>query len=187
MAKGERHMFVLKRLRRRRSGQPSRWLAGFLVVTTVLAGAVLGATAPATAGYVGHNMLRNWASGRCLDSNAAGDVYSLPCQFGNRYQLWEPRLVARSGYDVVTLWNVQTGRCLHQGKWWPNLQRGSLLTSSNVGDCNFMGRWEAQGSSWTVVRFQEYYYDTCIGSNNSRDVYYIGCNSTGYQKWRLGY
>ncbi|MEZ7005478.1 RICIN domain-containing protein [Streptomyces sp. AD55] len=51
---------------------------------------------------------KNVATGKCLDSNGAGKVYTLGCNGGN-YQRWTVR---ESGAGVVVWKNVATGRCL---------------------------------------------------------------------------
>ena len=39
--------------------------------------------------WVGNGFrLVNHDSGRCLDADGAGDLYTLPCQSGNNYQVW---------------------------------------------------------------------------------------------------
>src|SRR5262245_17255039 len=52
--------------------------------------------------------LRSWATGRCLDSNFAGNVYTLPCQIGNGFQSWQ--LIPNSDRWLVR--NEATGMCL---------------------------------------------------------------------------
>lgn len=67
-------------------------------------------------GYYYFYSIHSQATGRCLDSNAAGDVYTNPCQApGNAYQDWYWGPGNTSGYskftDVATslsLWGVDT-------------------------------------------------------------------------------
>ncbi|KND28198.1 hypothetical protein IQ63_33835 [Streptomyces acidiscabies] len=75
-------------------------------------GALFMSTTPASA-YVGENFLRNWETGRCLDADNTGSIYTLPCQQGNAYQTWEPNYIRHSTYDMVQVKNKATGRCLH--------------------------------------------------------------------------
>ncbi|WP_213450830.1 RICIN domain-containing protein [Rhizomonospora bruguierae] len=165
----------------------SGWLARLLVAVGVLAGAVLVSASPAQA-YVGPNLLRNWATGRCLDSNRNGNVYTSPCDAsrGNRFQLWQPEKIGQQDHDVVRLKNVETGMCISWGRWgYPVANRGTVYTSA---DCiQDLGAWEAWGTSWTMVQFRDIHIGGCLDSNGAGEVYYLECNSSGYQKWRLGY
>jgi hypothetical protein len=53
------------------------------------------------------------ATGKCLDSNFDGVVYTNPCQDGNQWQEW----AIASGWDslnnyVLNIWDIHTARCL---------------------------------------------------------------------------
>ncbi|WP_213453313.1 RICIN domain-containing protein [Rhizomonospora bruguierae] len=170
-----------------RSERSGHWLARLLVALGVLAGAVLVSASPAQA-YVGPDLLRNWATGRCLDSNRNGDVYTSPCDAsrGNRFQLWQPVYFGYMSHDLVQLKNVETGMCISWGKWAYLIPgRGWIYTRA---DCDqALGFWEAWGTSWTMVQFRDVNIGFCLDSNSAGEVYYLNCNSGGYQKWRLGY
>jgi hypothetical protein len=49
----------------------------------------------------------NHATGKCLDSNAAGKVYTLDCNNGN-YQKWDIKIIT----PYRELKNLATGKCL---------------------------------------------------------------------------
>ncbi|WP_181792847.1 RICIN domain-containing protein [Streptomyces sp. WELS2] len=83
--------------------------AGILAALTV---GVFAAPASATTdprdGYP--QSIRNEQTGRCLDSDSQGKVYTKPCTSNNPYQQWNPTSVNR-----VNLWtfrNVATGLCV---------------------------------------------------------------------------
>jgi hypothetical protein len=65
--------------------------------------------------------LVNVRTGLCLDSNAVGDVYALPCERDNRYQEWSRHWPIRGAVpdavrDLVAVYSSQaTGRCLSIG------------------------------------------------------------------------
>jgi hypothetical protein len=54
---------------------------------------------------IGIVMIQDEQTGRCLDSNYNGDVYTLPCN-GGEYQNWY------TGYFNDSIYNDQTHRCL---------------------------------------------------------------------------
>ncbi|WP_181792845.1 RICIN domain-containing protein [Streptomyces sp. WELS2] len=56
------------------------------------------------------NVVVNEQTGRCLDSDTDGNVYTKECRSDNPYQQWVPS--DRSGSTRVRLRNVQTGLCL---------------------------------------------------------------------------
>ncbi|MER5435057.1 ACP synthase [Streptomyces sp. NPDC002588] len=151
-------------------------------VTALALGLSLGlsfvSAGPASA-YVGQNFLRNWQTGRCLDSNHNGEVYTLPCQQGNDYQTWEPVFVAHYFYDVVEVHNKATGLCLY-------LTAQNQLATSNCNNSS-NALWIAAGS-WDVLQLQSFFNSTqCLDSNAAGSAYVLGCNGGGYQNWRLGY
>jgi hypothetical protein len=82
-------------------------LKSTLLAAMGMACALVGTlSTPASADATTRNV--NVATGRCLDSNHAGDVYTLGCNGGN-YQLWR---VEYHGTSAGELRDVATGRCL---------------------------------------------------------------------------
>ncbi|QNP68350.1 RICIN domain-containing protein [Streptomyces roseirectus] len=145
-------------------------------------GALFMSSTPASA-YVGENFLRNWETGRCLDADNEGSIYTLPCQQGNAYQTWQPIFVQHTSYDVVQLKNKATGKCLH-------VNGGGALTTywcdeSGVPSSN--QRFAAKGSSWNQIELVNDLFRSCVDSNYAGAAYANGCNGGGYQKWKLGY
>jgi hypothetical protein len=87
-----------------------------------MAAAVLFPAGPASADvYPGSDFIKDWQTGRCLDSNDrgfnSGDVYTNPCQLGNPYQQWHRIYLGTAyapngrAYDVVAFQDVATGYC----------------------------------------------------------------------------
>lgn len=75
----------------------------------------LPAVPPAWAGARGPVNVVNGQTGWCLDSNDAGDVYSLPCQAGNQWQQWDVFTVSEAPdwwRGVFVYRNRVTGRAL---------------------------------------------------------------------------
>ncbi|WP_345440565.1 RICIN domain-containing protein [Actinoallomurus vinaceus] len=86
----------------------------FVLLSSV--GVVTATATGASAQTVGPHRIVQDATGRCLDGNKAGKVYSRPCNGGN-YQKW--KLTSHKMDRIRTAWyvkNVATGRCLDSNK-----------------------------------------------------------------------
>lgn len=66
----------------------------------------------------GHTIQEYRSPGRCLDSNAAGTAYGIPCN-GGGYQKWHFNYLGKQrdsyyqrDWDVYEIINTATGRCL---------------------------------------------------------------------------
>jgi hypothetical protein len=137
-------------------------------------GMIFFAAMPAQAAINSESQVRNWATGRCLDSNWNGNVYTLGCNWGN-YQNWA--VIGITG-NIVSLGNAETGRCL-DSNW-----QGQVYTlPCNAG---LYQQWYRTGDSY-VTRYINRATNLCLDSNAAGNVYTLQCNNGGYQNWREGF
>lgn len=112
----------------------------------------------------------NRATGRCLDSNYAGDVYTLGCNGGN-YQRWR----VESGGTILTIHNVQTGLCLDQNG------QGSVYTLGCNGGSYQL--WFGSGGTTANTNIVHNFYGGVLDSNYAGHVYCLPRNGGNYQNW----
>lgn len=159
-----------------------RW-AGALVLPLALGFSVLNTATASADTVIKTDLLRNWATGRCLDSNSGGDVYTLPCQSGNGYQTWSVVYLYHSDYDVVQIKNKATGRCLAQAN--------SAIGTAPCAGYNDWGYelqlWSGVGTGWDKVSLRSVAWNTCLDSDSAGSAYSFACNGGGYQKWKSGF
>jgi serine/threonine-protein kinase len=157
----------------------------------------LMASAPASAQYWWTTHFQNWATGRCLDSNSNGDVYTLPCQWGNPWQTWEIRSWGQWGPNGLyhELKDNASQRCL--GSYGFNQWEERTGDCSNWG-ANFNGMKDVRGNNWGGVQFVTYnfyadpypYYSPgywhsyCTDATGGFYAQEWECNWGGYQTWR---
>lgn len=137
---------------------------------------------PAWAARPEAGIIRNWATGRCLDSNRAGSVYTLGCNGGN-YQKWRIQPVGRStagNLELLTYWvkNAETGLCL-------TADASSVYTSWCDANNQYQ-RWHFPSyEGWKRIELRQYLFlGSCLDSNHAGNVYKLGCNRGGFQMWR---
>ena len=142
----------------------------FVVVSLAIAGmAILGAD-PASAYAPFYVKYQDMQTGRCLDSNWNGAVYTLGCNSGS-YQVWDSW--AWAGNNPVV--NKATGRCL-DSNW-----NGAVYTlPCNGGDHQ---KWtETWYSGGTTLRNKA--TGRCLDSNGQGGVWTTGCDGSNNQVWR---
>jgi hypothetical protein len=142
---------------------------------------------PAVAAQVTPQPIATWLStelvdrqtGRCLDSNGSGSVYTNPCQYpGNLYQVWtqtEWEAVVPGGptYYFLTFKDYATGRCLDSNG------SGSVYTNLCQLPGNPYQTWYAGGGGPLLDGGTS----RCLDSNYAGHVYTLPCNGGNYQKW----
>lgn len=129
------------------------------------------------------DIMHNWATGRCLDSNDAGQVYTLPCN-GGLYQLWK-HVPSPSASGYIHLVNSKTGRCLDTdgagvGHLYTLPCNGyanqNWTTSSPEGtDPSYQGKYKSQG------------FGVYLDSDAEGHAFNAPANGAGDQLWRTGY
>ncbi|SHH89993.1 Cytolethal distending toxin A/C domain-containing protein [Streptomyces sp. 3214.6] len=168
--------------------RPSRrWWAGALALVLSLGFAFMNANPASAAGsiYIKTNILRNWETGRCLDSNWEGQVYTNPCDQGNDYQTWTVVYKGHSAFDEVQIVNKATQRCLYSNDN-PALVLATVPCEGvPAGQTPGAGQlWGADGSGWDNVQLKRAWW--CLDSNRGGSAYVQGCNGGNYQHWKLG-
>lgn len=162
-----------------------RVVAGLgMAVTVIFASLAAFTPGRALADANSVSIMRNWATGVCLDSNYDGAAYVLPCNGGN-YQNWDTDWgykVDDEGHWIVSLWDKQTGMCLQETDGWTN---GSpVITAPCISNDPSEG-WVWYGDA-TVGQYHNLESGACL-DNNGVALYTNACNGGGYQNWRQGY
>jgi serine/threonine-protein kinase len=160
----------------------SRSLIAVLIALVAASAVIIQSPAQA---YVGTNVERNRTTGKCLDSNDDGAVYTLPCSIpigSNPHQLWEPIFQGNDNWaDIVKMKNVETGRCI-------TLSGPNWITTQQCGGVGQL--WAANGLGWADVVFESYnsFNSLCIDSYyTGPSVYPAACTFRGPQHWSFGY
>ncbi|WKU05353.1 ricin-type beta-trefoil lectin domain protein [Micromonospora sp. HUAS LYJ1] len=147
-------------------------LAAMAVVAS--AGMVITDPGPASAaGPVGGGLLVDRATGRCLDSNENGSVYTSRCDFGNGYLHWS---VYTSPFGQYNLRSDATGRCLDGNT------AGVVYTSPCDGNNNYQNWAAGFGGNPTLIFGMQ--TSRCLDSNEVGHVYTSACDvNNPYELW----
>jgi hypothetical protein len=158
------------------------WLKKIAVTAAAAAAfvAIITFLSPAASASDNNTFLRSWATGRCLDSNFAGSVYTSPCGSGNSYQHWNLHYVAAPNVYVVE--NVATGMCLAANA------PGALYTTycHDPIFTNWTMYWYIGRPYPSVLVLQHQTTVQCLDSNHAGNAYTHVCGSN-YQDWKDGF
>jgi hypothetical protein len=155
-------------------------IAALVALAMTTAAPAMAAPAFYTGGWYG---LRDAQTDRCLDSNAAGAVYTNPCQVrvngpDNSYQIWDEvdyrETVGGVTYYVFALQDDATGWCLDSNA------SGKLYTRPCQAPGNLYQDWNWDDATGTIT---DYETGRCLDSNSAGQAYTLPCNGGGYQLW----
>ncbi len=117
--------------------------------------------------------LQNDATGRCLDSNAEGRVYTLACN-GGSFQKWNMVLVPNTS-NFYEMKNVATGRCLDS-----NEQGNVYAIACNGGPYQ---KWIVTLRTNGRRSISNRATGRLLDSNAQGNVYTLPSNLSRYQLW----
>lgn len=113
----------------------------------------------------------NSVTGRCLQSNAGGNVWTQSCN-GSNFQRWVVQPV--SG-NIKSLKNVATGRCLS------NL--GGVISTKPCNPGNPQ-KWRRIPQANNTVSLQNVATGRCLSSTPVGQVITPACSASNFQKWK---
>ncbi|NNN34425.1 hypothetical protein HLK59_29510 [Streptomyces sp. S3(2020)] len=174
-----------------RTRTPDRWSLARRVRTAVLAVAMSmglvflnagSASALSPGDVIKTDLLRNWATGRCLSLNGISTSVITDGCSGSVRQQWALVYRGTSTYDYVWIKNPWSGWCL-------TLNHSDLSVSLAACDPERPTQlWAGVGTSWDQVELANGTHDAIrLDSNANGDVYLLPPNGGGYQKWKSGY
>lgn len=145
-----------------------RWATGASLGVLALAASWIPAAG--SAGAADWHTERNYATGRCLDANAAGQVYTSPCgPADNPFQHW--------AYDGRHLVQQATGRCLDS-----NFSSAVYTSPCGPADNPYQSWYPSTGANAGPVDLAT----RRILDSNAAGQVYTSVPSTGfnpYQNW----
>ncbi|MEV8374757.1 hypothetical protein AB0P21_18610 [Kribbella sp. NPDC056861] len=161
------------------------------LVATLTMIASLGLFAQPVQAWTTSGYFKNWATGKCLDSNGSA-VYENPCQVGsNVYQKWVATSTGatENGLAVITLKHAQSGKFLVLQRTAWNTYLG-LNNNDSISETRLT---VSGGGDWQNVTFWHRYTDAshqaiCLDSVSPNGPYaWAGnpnCNFGFNQTWR---